>query len=107
MLIRNSLIGESSNLGKRSADEAASSEKKPRREKDDSEKVRIVEEDFEGIDTANILPRSRRKAAISSGLSRPEYSRPNSAAAPPKTSSSSSSKPTKKHNDSDDDEAEF
>ena len=32
--------------------------------------VRIVEEDYETIDKANILPRARRSAALASGLVR-------------------------------------
>ena len=67
--------------------------------------MKIVEEDYEDIDTSNIIPRSKRRAAVASGLVR-DKPKPKPAA----TSSSSSGggllKKPKKIDD-DDEEAEF
>lgn len=59
-------------------------------DEDDEDAVKLVEEEYEDIQATNIIPRSKRRAALSSGLAR---------ASKPKAS--------KKAEDEDEEEAEF
>lgn len=67
-------------------------------DEDDEDAVKIVEEDFEGIDKSNIISRTRRRAAVASGLVRENVNRP---------SSSSGGFKSKISKDDSDEEAEF
>jgi hypothetical protein len=70
--------------------------------------VKIVEEDYADIDTSNIVPRAKRRAALATGLVSKE-SKPKPKASTTTSSSSGGGgllkKPKKQ--DDDDDEAEF
>lgn len=65
--------------------------------------------ELEALDTSNIIPRSRRQAALASGLARsaPPATKPAPAASAATSSSGSSRKPLKINDDDEDDEAEF
>lgn len=63
--------------------------------KDEEDTVKIVAEDYEDIDKSNIIPRSRRRAAIASGL------------VGPSSSSKSKSSTNRKTYDDDDEEVDF
>lgn len=66
---------------------------------DEDRPAKTVKEDYEAIDSSNIIPRGKRRAALASGLAR---------AAPPSRPVSSGGKLSRpKHNDDTDDEAEF
>ena len=39
-------------------------------DEDDEDAVKLVEEEYEDIQATNIIPRSKRRAALSSGLAR-------------------------------------
>jgi len=102
--------------GKRSSREESRESKKSKKSKkskadDDSdvdEDVAVVldEGDLEVIDSANIIPRGRRQAALRSGLARPGSAKTSSSSS--SSSSSSGGRLVKKQAyTSDDEEAEF
>lgn len=108
-------------VGKRGAEQPSEAPKKKRKtssgdesdEVDDEDEVKIVHDDLDGIDTSNIIPRSRRRAAINSGLVRntpPAKSTSSSSKSPSKAvAESNADKPRSKaiSADDSDEEAEF
>lgn len=71
---------------------------------DEDRPAKTVPEDYEAIDTANIIPRSKRRAALASGLARVE-SRPSSSSS--SKPSVAAAKPKSRKVESDDEEAEL
>jgi hypothetical protein len=77
--------------------EASSDEDDDDDDDEDEDGPKIVDEEFEGIDRTNIIPRSSRRAALASGLARTNAS---------SSSSSVASKSKTRDDDDDDDEEE-